>query len=121
MADQEKRAIKPARDSGFFSDLSNRFKLIFRLMGDKRVNPLIKLLPIGSLIYFIVPDLVIGPVDDAVVIWLGTYVFVELCPPEVVKEHMGELTGIVTSEWRDSIPEGDEVVDAEYTEVKEEE
>lgn len=120
MVDQEKRAIKPARDGGFFSDLTNRFKLIFRLMGDSRVSPLIKLLPIGSLVYFLVPDLVLGPVDDAVVIWLGTYVFVELCPPEVVKEHMNELTGTVNSEWRDPVADGDEIVDAEYTEIKEE-
>jgi hypothetical protein len=121
MAEQEKRAIRPARDGGFFQDVSNRFKLIFRLMGDKRVSPLIKLLPIGSLVYFLVPDLVLGPIDDAVVIWLGTYVFVELCPPEIVKEHMNELTGVVNSEWREPEIEADEVVDAEYREIREEE
>lgn len=113
MPEDKKRAISPAKEGGFFQDLSIRFKLVFRLMGDKRVSPLIKLLPIGSLVYFLVPDLVLGPIDDAVVIWLGTFAFVELCPPEVVQEHINALTGTVTGEWRDQIEEED-IVDAEY-------
>lgn len=113
MSEDKKRAISPVDKGGFFQDLSVRFKLIFRLMSDRRVSPLIKLLPIGSLVYFLVPDIVPGPVDDAVVIWLGTFAFVELCPPDVVKEHMDSLTGIVDSEWRDPTDE-DEIIDAEY-------
>jgi hypothetical protein len=113
---EDKRAISP-RPPGFFTDLSNRFKLIFRLLGDKRVNPLIKILPIGSLVYFIVPDLVLGPVDDAVIIWLGTYVFVELCPPDVVQEHMDELNGIIHRGGQGSpSPEPEDIIDAEFTE-----
>jgi len=115
MADDNKRAISP-RNTGFFQDLTVRFKLIFRLLGDKRVSPLIKILPIGTLVYFIVPDLVPGPIDDAVVIWLGTYVFVELCPPDVVKEHMDDLTGIVTSDWKEPPEDAEEIIDAEFTE-----
>jgi hypothetical protein len=88
MPEENKRAIQPARGGGFFQDLSIRFKLIFRLMSDPRVSPLIKLLPIGTLAYLLIPDLILGPVDDAVVIWLGTFAFVELCPPDVVKEHI---------------------------------
>lgn len=114
MPGDNKRAISPAEDGGFFQDLSVRFKLIIRLLSDRRVSPLIKLLPIGSLIYFLVPDIVPGPIDDAVVIWLGTFAFVELCPPEVVKEHMDALTGVLDSNWRDPIDE-DEIIDAEYT------
>lgn len=113
MSEQNKRAISPARGGGFFQDLSIRFKLIFRLMGDSRVSPLIKLLPIGSLAYFLIPDLILGPIDDAVVIWLGTFAFVELCPPEVVKEHQDALSGIVPGEWQDQINE-EEIIDAEY-------
>lgn len=78
---------------GFFQDLLLRIKLILRLMGDRRVNPLVKLIPIGSLIYllmpgFIPPDLIPGPIDDAAVIGLGAYLFIEFCPPDVVEEHM---------------------------------
>jgi hypothetical protein len=60
-------------------------------MGDSRVSPLVKLMPIGSLLYFVVPDIAPGPIDDAAVIWLATYLFVELCPPNVVQEHMEAL------------------------------
>jgi hypothetical protein len=86
---------------GFFGSLTVQVKLVLRLMGDRRVNPLLKLLPIGALIYLIVPDIAFGPIDDAVVIWLGTALFVELCPPEIVKEHRDNLTSVIEGEWRD--------------------
>ena len=86
---------------GFFGNLTVQIKLILRLMGDRRINPLLKLLPIGALIYLIVPDIAFGPIDDAVVIWLGTALFVELCPPEIVREHRDALTSVIEGEWRD--------------------
>jgi hypothetical protein len=113
MAEDKKRAISTQRSSGFVQDLTVRFKLIFRLMGDNRVSPLIKLLPIGTLVYLINPFDIPGPIDDALVIWLGTYGFVELCPPDVVKEHMDSLTGVVASEWQEPIDDED-IIDAEY-------
>ena len=91
---------------GFFGGLSRQIRLILRLMGDSRVNPLIKILPLGTLVYLIFPDLVPGPVDDALVIGLGTYFFIELCPTDVVEEHRALLAGESDS--------GD-VVDAEFT------
>jgi hypothetical protein len=108
---------------GVFQALGMRIKLVLRLMADSRVNPLLKLLPIGSLIYLVVPDLLIGPFDDAAIIWLGTYLFVELCPPDVVAEHMKALNSVVPGEWRDPAAnnptQGDEdVVDAEFWEQK---
>jgi hypothetical protein len=83
-------------------ELGLRLKLILRLMGDSRVNPLLKLLPIGSLAYLFVPDLVIGPIDDGVVMWLASVLFVELCPPAVVQEHMDTLRSVVDAEWREA-------------------
>ena len=41
-----KRDIIHNQNSGFFQDLILRVKLILRLMGDKRINLLLKLLPI---------------------------------------------------------------------------
>ena len=55
------------------------------------MNPVLKMLPIGSLAYLVIPDIAIGPIDDAAVIWLATYLFVELCPPAVVQEHLEAL------------------------------
>lgn len=102
MGDQFSVNLTPkGGDGGFFRNLTVQIKLILRLMGDRRVNPLLKLLPIGALIYLIVPDIAFGPIDDALVIWLGTALFVELCPPEIVKEHRDTLTSVIEGEWRD--------------------
>jgi len=116
MFDKKDRTIIPSKGGGIFYGLANRIKLVFRLMADKRVSPWLKLLPIGSVIYLIAPDLMPGPIDDAAVIWLGAYLFVELCPPDIVHEHMKSLN-LVTDEKQDDINE-DDIVDAEYWEEK---
>ncbi len=104
-----KKQITPV-DGGFFRDIANQIKLIFRLMADPRVNPLIKLLPIGSIIYLVFPDFFpLNPLDDAVVVGLGTYMFIELCPPEIVQEHKDALQRVVEGQWRDI--EADEEVE----------
>jgi len=90
MNSQDNRPVK-APSGGFISALSLRAKLILRLMGDRRVFPLLKLLPIGTLAYLVIPDLVIGPLDDAAVIGIGMSLFIELCPQHVVDEHMRAL------------------------------
>jgi hypothetical protein len=107
MGDKPNRQLTPKPESGgFFQDLSTRAKLILRLLGDRRVNVFLKLLPIGSVVYLLMPDLAPGPIDDAAVIWLGAYLFVELCPPDVVQEHMRALTSVIDGEWRE-VPEGE--------------
>jgi len=70
-----------------FEGLAQYINLILRLMGDRRVNFFLKILPVFSLVYLFFPDLVIGPLDDAAVIWLSLTIFVEMCPPQVVEEH----------------------------------
>lgn len=105
----KKSSLPVPRDPGFFKDLSFRVKLIWRLVKDKRVNPFLKLLPIGALIYLIspldiIPDIalpVIGVLDDAVALWLGATLFVSLCPDEIVQEHTDALQKVVRGEWRD--------------------
>ena len=92
--------IMPAGD-GVFRSLSLRVRLILRLLADRRVSPLIKLIPIASVAYIVIPDLVLGPLDDAAVVGLASYIFVELCPPEVVKEHMDRLTSVVEGTFRE--------------------
>jgi uncharacterized membrane protein YkvA (DUF1232 family) len=118
-----KHDIISNQDRSFFQDLIQRLRLILRLMGDKRVNFLLKLLPIAAAIYVISPvDLIpaavvpiIGALDDAAVIWLGTTLFVSLCPDEVVQEHTNALQQVVNGIWRDvsrSVDQG-EIIDAE--------
>jgi len=121
------RNIISNQNSGFFQDMILRLKLILRLIGDKRVNLLLKLLPIAAAIYVISPlDLIpgavlpfIGALDDAAVIWLGTTLFMALCPEDVVEEHTNALEKVVTGTWRDA-PQQDEVDEIIDVEAKEE-
>jgi hypothetical protein len=100
MSEHNNFPITPS-SGGFFNQIGTRIKLILRLMKDRRVNPLLKLLPIGSLLYMIIPDLAPGPIDDAAIIWIGAYLFVELCPPEVVEEHQRELEAVIEGQFRE--------------------
>ena len=100
-----------------FGDISNHFKLVFRLLRDRRVNPILKLIPIGSLIYLVIPDLIIGPIDDAAILGFGLFIFVELCPKPVVEEHRAALAGDIPGQWKDSQQiDEEEIVDAEFME-----
>lgn len=120
--------ILKSQNSGFFNDLVLRLKLILRLLGDRRVNFLLKIIPIGALIYLVSPiDLIpgavipfIGALDDAAVIWLGTTLFVALCPDEVVQEHNNALNKVVTGTWRDATEQEEvgEIIDVEPSEEK---
>ena len=118
MPENKDRKIITAK-GGVFNDLVLRIKLIVRLIGDPRVNPLLKLLPIGTLAYFIIPDLVIGPIDDVAVMWLGGYLFIELCPPEVVQEHMQAINRLIPGEWHDPKEVEGEIIEGEYWEKRE--
>ena len=102
---------------GAMRSFVNRLKLIARLMGDRRVNVLLKVLPIASLGYLFLPaDLIpvvpfLSALDDAAILWIGSTLFVELCPDEVVQEHKKALE----SNLQDS--SSDEIVDADATDV----
>ena len=92
MFEQSNHKVILPRGGGIIHDLTLRAKLVIRLIGDARVKPLLKLLPIGSLVYLVVfPDLAFGPFDDAAIAWLATYLFVELCPSEVIQAHLDDL------------------------------
>lgn len=116
MADRKNRKVVVAPQGGMTRDVVNRLKLIFKLMGDPRVSPLVKLIPVGALVYLVSPiDVIMGipglaAVDDAAVLWLGSNLFIELCPPEVVQEHMQELGSNLTDD-------SGEIVDADATDI----
>jgi uncharacterized membrane protein YkvA (DUF1232 family) len=115
MADKRPSKIMVPPQGGMLRDFANRLKLIFRLMGDRRVNFFLKFLPLASVAYLFWPiDAIalpiIGVLDDAAILWIGSTLFVELCPPNVVKEHTEDLS----SNMDDS--SGD-IVDADATDV----
>ena len=125
MSEKPNRKITLSQNGGFFQDVSLRIKLILRLLGDSRVSPLLKVLPIGSLVYLLMPDIAPGPIDDAAVIWLATYLFVELCPPNVVQEHLEALNAtrkVMDSYQETSQPDmHGEIIDGEIVESDPEE
>ncbi len=102
-------------DSGFFVELGVQARLLMRLLSDRRVSPLLKILPIISFLYLLFPFDVLGPFDDAIVIWLGATLFIELSPQEVVEEHRAALSPARknAADEEPRIDEGD-IIDAEY-------
>lgn len=95
MRDRLKSLFEQAKKEkgGVISGLIYKVTLIFRLMRDPRVNPLLKALPVAALIYLITPvDLFpINPLDDGLVLWLGGSLFITLCPQDIVQEHKSEI------------------------------
>jgi hypothetical protein len=107
---------------GFLKGITRQLKLIGRLMVDNRVNPLLKLLPVGALIYLVVPtDLMpLLPFDDAAVLWLGGSLFIEMCPREIVDAHLRLIDGEaeVDPQYRPNVGgAGADVIDAEFHEA----
>ena len=116
MADKKTRRIVVPASRGMTRDFVDRLKLILRLMGDPRVSPWVKLIPIGAIGYLISPiDLIMGipgvaALDDAAILWIGSNLFIELCPPAVVQEHMQELGS--------NLDDGSgDIVDADATDI----
>ncbi len=107
-------------DGNMLKSLLMRGRLIMRLMNDPRIGFMYKLIPFASLAYLIspidfIPALVapvIGAADDVAVVLFGFTLFIELCPPVIVDEHLAELTGRVVS------TEDGEVVEGEVSEVE---
>ena len=101
----------------FLQGITKRVKLIARLMTDSRISPLLKILPVGSLVYLLVPTdlLPLLPFDDAAVIWLGSYLFVELCPSQIVQEHQRAIDAVPDAQQVEGqTPAAGDVIDAEF-------
>lgn len=114
----KKRDIMIPPQGGMVRDFLLRLKLILRLIRDPRVHWWLKILPVAGVLYLfspigIISDItlpIIGELDEVAVLWLTNFIFIELCPPEVVNEHARALSG-----GRD---EDEDVIDAEATEIK---
>ncbi len=114
-------SIVPSQ-GGILQELTLHAKLILRLMGDRRVNPLVKLIPIIGLVYWISPiDLIMGipgldAIDDVAILWMAQYMFIELCPPDVVSELTKNLisNNAIVDEVR---AQADDIVDGEVVDI----
>ena len=115
----DRKKIIPSQGGGIFEDIGKHLKLVWRLMRDDRVSTSLKLLPSFSFLYFIWPLDIPGPIDDIAVVWGSTYLFIELCPPDIVEEHRSAIDSVVSGKWaeNDSLEVDEEdIIDAEYEE-----
>ena len=78
--------------------LPNFARFYWRLFRDWRVPILPKALLVLALVYVVspldvIPDFipVIGEMDDIVVVLSGLWLFIRLCPPEVVRETVHDI------------------------------
>jgi uncharacterized membrane protein YkvA (DUF1232 family) len=78
--------------------LPNFVRLYWRLFCDRRVPILPKALLVLTLLYVfspvdVIPDFIplIGEMDDVVVVLSGLWLFVRLCPPDVVRETVHDI------------------------------
>jgi len=120
MLDKDQNSIERSKQTNenFFSGIYQNIRLIARLIKDPRVNLFLKFLPVGALIYLVVPldFLPVNPIDDALVFWLGGALFIELCPDDVVMEHRNALEKALSPQGEDDDTGGD-VVEGEFKEV----
>lgn len=107
---------------GWLRDAAQQARLAWRLFWDARVPVWTKLIPPTALAYVlfpvdILPDLVpfLGQVDDLAVVLIGAKLFIELAPPEVVREHLRAL-GADSREWKivDQNEPNAPVIDGDY-------
>ncbi|MFW6115707.1 MAG: YkvA family protein [Chloroflexota bacterium] len=126
MMSEDRRPVRmPANQDGaivaWLKDFVRQLRLTWRLFWDGRVPLWTKVVPPAVLAYVlspvdILPDfppMGLNQLDDVAVLLLGVRLFVELAPPEVVREHL-EALGARIAEWR-VVEEGDVgVVEGRY-------
>jgi uncharacterized membrane protein YkvA (DUF1232 family) len=119
-----RRDIQPF-NLGFVSGILRHLRLVWRLLFDPRVPLWLKMIVPASLVYVIspidfMPDVIVGlgQLDDLAAIIVGTKLFVDLCPPHIVREHTEALMS--EANWRvepgaaQDSPSGPQIVDAPY-------
>jgi uncharacterized membrane protein YkvA (DUF1232 family) len=101
------RSGDPARAVGVLGEVVRQARLVVRLLRDSRV-PLWPKLIIPAVIAYILspidlladPILGLGQIDDVAVLLIGLKMFVELCPADIVREHLDALSSVVTGSYR---------------------
>jgi uncharacterized membrane protein YkvA (DUF1232 family) len=104
MADEHKEPDKNLITGGL-AEIIKQVRLVLRLWGDERVAPWVKVIPPIVLAYAIFPldflpdfGLGLGQLDDIAIILLGMKLFVELSPPEIVRQHLDDLASALSGD-----------------------
>jgi hypothetical protein len=90
--------IGPLRLRNFIMFFPQFVRLFYRLMTDARVTMVAKLVPLAGLVLLISPPALeldfipfIGELDWLLVGYLTLKIFLWLCPPDVVREHVARI------------------------------
>lgn len=104
---EKKRLRDPREAAGLLSEILKQGRLILRLLGDGRVPIWPKLIIPGTIAYVLSPiDILsdpilgLGQLDDVAIFIIGLKLFVELCPSDVVQEHLDNLSSVISSSYR---------------------
>lgn len=92
----------PGGPISILGEIVRNARLAWRLLNDRRVDTLYKIIPFGLMaLYFLspidfFPDVipVVGELDDLAVILLGIKLFIDLVPQEIVQQHLAEMTSV---------------------------
>jgi len=73
-------------------------RLFYRLITDERVPMLAKMVPAMGLLFMLTPPAleldmipIVGELDWILIIYFSLKVFIWLCPPDVVREHVSQI------------------------------
>lgn len=102
MSDNEERQVneetalaRNEEDSGFFSELWQQIRLVYRLLLDPEVPIYLKVLPLAAVIYLLLPfdflpDVIpgLGQLDDITILIVGAKMFIDMAPHQVVERHL---------------------------------
>jgi hypothetical protein len=90
--------LSPTRVGGFIAHLPSFVRVFYRLMTDRRVSPLAKLVPLLGLLLLCTPPALeldfiplVGELDWLLVIFFTLKVFIWLCPADIVREHVARV------------------------------
>jgi len=125
MNDQRQPMRAPQGDGSavlaWLKDAVRQLRLAWRLFLDHRVPVWTKIVPPAALAYVLspvdilsdIPPMGLNQLDDVAVMLLGVKLFIELAPPEVVREHLKDL-GARIEEWQVVDEEEAPVVEGRY-------
>ncbi len=119
--------------AGVLASIIKNARLVWRLLRDPDVSAWLKTIPPATLLYLLfpidfIPDLALGlgQLDDIAVILLGVKLFIELCPQDIVRHHLREMSSVtgsyrVVDEEPSQKPPPSGYIEAPYRVVEEDE
>lgn len=98
---QETESMNPIESAtAWIGEFFEQFRLAWRLLMDKRVPNLLKILPLLVVGYLLlpfdfIPDMLLGfgQLDDLAILLIGIRLFINLSPQALVQEHIQALSG----------------------------